>query len=394
MYSNWLTKRIIMQGKKEFYSVAELAKKLKISRIAVHKRIKKGRIKAIKIGRAYAVPKEEITELQDKGTRKYGEIVIYKGRKGSPNLGVKLEKDSVWLTQKQIAILFDTQRPAITKHLINIFKDKELNENSVSSVLEHTATDGKKYYTRFYNLDAIISVGYRVNSKRASDFRIWATKILKNHLVKGYTINEKRLKQIKDRFRELQKAVSFISGKVGFEALKTRPKELLSIVDEYSKTLTFLNEYDEDRLRPVGKEKPKVVLEYEECTNIINNTRQKLIEKGEAGELFGKEIQDKFKSVTGALYQTFGGQKLYSTTEEKAAHLLYFVIKDHPFADGNKRIGSLLFVRFLEMNKCLFKDSGEKKINDNALTVLALLIAYSKPDEKDIMIKIIINLLI
>ena len=323
---------------------------------------------------------------------KKGEIVIYKAKDG-PKLDVHLEKDTVWLTQNQVAELFSTQRPAITKHLRNIFNSGELHKNSVSSILEHTATDGKIYRTQFYNLDAIISVGYRVNSKRATQFRIWATKTLKEHLVKGYTINEKRLLTTQGKLRQLQDAIDFLQSKARHVLLSGQEQEILNLLASYSKTLTLLDQYDKEKLSLIKKTKGKFVFRYEEARGVIRKIKTELISKKEASDLFGNEVGEKFQGVLGNIYQTFGGKELYPSLEEKASHLLYFIIKDHPFVDGNKRTGSFLFVYFLDKNNHLYKTSGEKKINDNALTALSLLIAVSNPGEKDNLIKIITNLL-
>lgn len=320
-------------------------------------------------------------------------IVIYQTAEGKADFEVKIQKETVWLTQQQIADLFGTQRPAITKHLGNIFKSKELDENAVRSILEHTAPDGKKYKTKFFNLDAIISVGYRVNSKRATQFRIWATRTLKDYLVQGYAINEKRLEEQQQKFKELQQAINFLKEKSSSKELKGQVEEILSIIHQYANTFTLLRDYDENRINVYKTKGPSFILSYDESKALIGKFAIELTQKDEAGTLFGQEVEDKFKGIMGAIYQTFGGEDLYSTIEEKAANLLYLIIKDHPFADGNKRIGSLLFVYFLDKNSYLFKATGETKINDNTLVALALLIAISNPQEKDIMIKMITNLL-
>ncbi len=330
--------------------------------------------------------------MTKKEQTKKGEIAIYKAAKG-PELKVRLEEETVWLMQKQIAVLFGTKRPAITKHLNNIFMSGELNKNSVSSILEHTAADGKIYKTQFYNLDAIISVGYRVNSKRATQFRIWATKTLKNYLVKGYAINEKRLLETKEKFNELQTAIVFLQEKSKKELLKGQEGELLSLLSGYAKTLTLLGEYDKGKLKEVKGKKATFILTYENCLSIIAELKKELTVKKEAGDLFGQERDGSFEGVIRGLYQSFGGKKLYPNIEDKAAHLLYFIIKDHPFSDGNKRSGAFLFVYFLDKSNYLYRATGERKINDNTLTALALLVATSDPKEKDVMIKIILNLL-
>ncbi len=320
-------------------------------------------------------------------------IVIYEASKGDVRIDVRLENETIWLTQAQIAILFGTERPAITKHLNNIFRSGELNKNSVSSILEHTAADGKTYKTQFYNLDMIISIGYRVNSQRATQFRIWATKTLKDYLVKGYSINEKRLLETQEKFKELQTAISFLQDKSQKEILTGQSQEILNLLSSYAKTLTLLNEYDNGKISERKGGKTKFVLEYKETLEIIQKIKAKLAAKKEAGDLFGQERQEMLKTVILSLYQTFGGKELYPTIENKASNLLYLIIKDHSFSDGNKRIGSFLFVYFLDKNNYLYKKSGEKKINDNALTALALLVAESKPEEKDLLIKIIMNLI-
>ncbi len=323
---------------------------------------------------------------------KKGEIIIYKSKEG-PKLEVRLEEDTVWLTQKQMAILFDKGVSTINEHIKNIFKEGELKENSVIRKFRITASDGKTYETNFYNLDVIISVGYRVKSLRGTQFRIWATKILKDHLIKGYTINEKRLLQTKSQLKELQNTISFLQDKSKHELLAGQEREILNLLANYSKTLTLLEQYDKNKLPLIKKAKGKFVLSYDETKKVVEEIKRDLINRKEASELFGQEIEKKLQAIIGNIYQTFDGKELYPSLEEKSAHLLYFIIKDHPFVDGNKRIGSFLFVYFLDRNDYLYKNSGEKKINDNALTVLSLLIAISDPQEKDKLIKIITNLL-
>ena len=324
-----------------------------------------------------------------------GEILIYKAKDGSQQIEVKLEDNTVWLSQKQIAALFNTQRPAITKHLSNIFKSGELSEKSVSSILEHTARDGKKYKTQFYDLDAIISVGYRVNSKNATRFRIWATKILKDHLIKGYTLNEKRLQQVVQNMQHLEQAVKLIKQSGSSKDLSaSEAKGLLEIITNYTQSFILLNQFDSNKL-PDEKLNENITyeIEYSEAIKAITELKKQLVKKKEASTLFGNERDRGFESTLNSVVQTFGGEYLYKSIEEQAAHLLYFVIKNHPFTDGNKRIGAFLFVWFLEKNKHRFKKSGELKINDNALVALALLVAQSNPDDKEIMIKLVMNLI-
>ncbi len=272
---------------------------------------------------------------------KKGEIVIYKTSKNEIDLKVRIEKETVWLTQSQIALLFGTQRPAITKHLNSIFKTGELRKNSVSSVLEHTATDGKIYKTQFYNLDAIISIGYRVNSQKATQFRIWATKTIKNYLIKGYAINEKRLLEAREKFKELQNTIDFLREKSKHELLAGQEQEILNLLANYSKTLTLLEQYDKEKLVLSRKAKGKFVLIYKDAFKIVSELKKELINRKEASGIFGQEYGDKFKGILGNITQRFGGKDLYPSLEEKAAHLLYFIIKDHPFIDGNKRTASL-----------------------------------------------------
>jgi len=323
---------------------------------------------------------------------KKGEIVIYKSKEG-PKLDVRLEEETVWLTQKQMALLFDKGIPTINEHIKNVFKEGELKENSVIRKFRITASDGKIYETNFYNLDVIISVGYRVKSLRGTQFRIWATKTLKEHLVKGYTINEKRLLQAKNQLQELQGTISFLEEKSKNKLLTGQEQEILNLLSNYSKTLTLLEKYDKEKLNLIRKTKSKFQLKYEETIKVINGIKNDLINKNEASDLFGQENSSKFKGILGSIYQTFGKKELYPSLEEKAAHLLYFIIKDHPFVDGNKRIASFLFVYFLDKNNFLYRKNGEKKINDNALTALALLIAISNPKDKEILIKITTNLI-
>lgn len=327
-----------------------------------------------------------------KNNKNKGEIIIYQTKQG-PKLEVKMKKQTVWLAQAQIGLLFDTERSVITKHLRNIFKSSELRENSVCAIFAHTAADGKKYKTQFYNLDAIISVGYRVNSKRATQFRIWATKTLKDHLVQGYTINEKRLLDAKEKFAELQNAISFLREKTKHELLAGQEQEILNLLAYYASSLAILEKYDKNKLALPKRGKTKYKLTYELALEVIKNIKVTLIKKKQASDIFGRQSAHKLESVLANLWQTFGGSELYKSLEEKAANLLYLIIKDHPFIDGNKRIASFLFVYFLDKNNFLYRENGEKKINDNALVALALLIAISDPKDKEVMIKIIVNLL-
>ncbi len=326
-------------------------------------------------------------------TQNKGEIIIYQTSKKEVDLKVRFENETLWLDAHQIAKIFNVNRPAIVKHIQNIYKTGELVENSTCSILEQVAKDGKKRQMNIYNLDIIISVGYRVNSQKATKFRIWATSVLKKYLLQGYAVNEKRLLEAKNKFYELQTTISFLQKQTEKKQLKGQEKEILNLLADYSKTLSILEKYDKDKLqKPKGK-KGGFILEYKNCREIIAELKKELIAKKEASDIFGAERSSAFESIAKNLYQTFGGKELYKNLDEKSAHLLYLTIKDHPFSDGNKRIGSFLFVYFLDKNNYLYRKSGEKKINDNALTALALLIAESNPKEKAVLIKIVINLL-
>ena len=329
-------------------------------------------------------------------TKKYqdekGDIILYKTPKG-PELAVRLKKETVWLDAHQIVALFGIDRTGIVRHISNIYKTGELNRDSTCAKIAQVAKDGKIREMDIYNLDMILSVGYRVNSKQATQFRIWATNTLKSYLLKGYAINEKQLLSAKERLQQLQSAISFLQEKSKHELLSGQEQEILNLLANYSKTLTLLEQYDKDLLIVSKKGKGKFVLEYEEAKKVIAALKNDLADKKEASDLFGQEYEGKLQGIIGNLYQTFGGKELYSSLEEKAAHLLYFIIKDHPLADGNKRTASFLFVYFLDKNNFLYRESGEKKINDNALVALVLLIAISDPKDKEVMIKIITNLL-
>lgn len=334
-------------------------------------------------------------EKNKRGSENKGEVIIYKAKGGQTRLEVSLQEETVWLMQAQIAELFGTKRPAITKHLKNIFKDGELEKNSVCSILEHTASDGKNYKTSFYNLDAILSVGYRVNSKRATQFRIWATKTLKDHLVKGYTVNEKRLKQRDVKLQELEKVIRLFQDAKKSKLLdQSEADGLLHVITEYANTWILLNKFDQEKISIKGRgAREKSILDYQKAKDDIAGLKKNLISGKQATDIFGQERGESLAAILGNLNQSFGGKALYPSIEEKAAHLLYFVIKDHPFVDGNKRTGSFLFIAYLSQNRYLLRKNGEKKINDNALVALALLVAQSNPKDKDMMIALITNLL-
>ncbi len=321
-----------------------------------------------------------------------GEIIIYKPQAGA-ELQVRIEGDTVWVTQAQLAALFQTDRTSVGKHIKNIINSSELSEKSNVQFL-HIANSDKP--VKFYDLDFIISVGYRVNSSRATQFRIWATKKLKDYLLKGYLINERRLMQEHDlKMKELQDTARLFQNVLESRRAEGYEKDLLKIITDYSATWALLNKYDKGELGLEGvSSRAAAVLDYADLQKSIVVFKTRLGAKKEAGDLFGQEVGEKFKAILGNIGQTYNGKQLYPSLEEKAAHLLYFLVKDHPFADGNKRIGSLIFMLYLVQNHALYSNkTGERKINDSALAALALLIAESKPQDKDIMVKLVVNLI-
>lgn len=320
-------------------------------------------------------------------------IIIYKPKKGRIDFRVQIENETVWLTQKDLSGLFGKNIRTINEHIKNIFKEGELEEKRVIRKFRITAADGKKYEAKMYNLDVIISVGYRVKSREGVHFRIWATSVLRKYLVAGYAINENRIKQALNNFEELQNTISFLGSKIASENLKGREQDIFNLLSDYSKTLSVLEEFDKNNIGDVAGTDSSFILDYESAIGVLKSVKQDLILRKQASDLFATERGKDFQSIIGSLYQTFDGRELYSSIEKKAAHLLYFTIKDHPFSDGNKRSGAFLFVYFLKKNNYLYKKSGEKKINDNALAALALLVAESNPKEKDLMIKLIMNLI-
>lgn len=328
----------------------------------------------------------------NKNNLQKGNIVIYKSPNG-PEIQVKFDQDSVWLDAHLIAKIFGVQRPAVVKHIFNIYKTGELSDKATCSKMEQVANDGKVRKMNLYNLDVIISVGYRVNSQRATQFRIWATKILKQHLIGGYSLNEKRLLETQNKFNELQTAVLFLQKQSKNELLSGQETEILNLLADYSKTFSLLEQYDKERLADKKGQKTKFVLDYKICIEAVIELKKDLIIKKEASDLFGQARDKSFEGIIKGLYQTFAKKELYPTIEDKASHLFYLIIKDHPFLDGNKRTAAFLFVYFLDKTGYLFKKSGERKINDNALTALALLVAASDPKDKETMIKIVKNLI-
>ncbi|MDP3741112.1 MAG: virulence protein RhuM/Fic/DOC family protein [bacterium] len=323
-----------------------------------------------------------------------GEIIIYKAPEG-PEIEVKLEDETVWLNQAQMAELFSKDRDTVSEHIQNVFKEAELSQNSVTRKFRVTAKDGKKYDVNYYNLDLIISVGYRVKSLRGTQFRIWATQRLRDYIIKGFAINEKRLPEAHVvKLKELKTAHKLIQQALESKRSEGYERELLKIIGDYANTWFLLLGYDEETLKIEKVSlRPSRGLVYEEVLKKLHAFRKRLKADGQATDLFGVEVSHKLASVIGSIEQTFDSKALYPSLEEKAAHLLYFVIKDHPFVDGNKRIGSLLFLLYLIENRIFYNRRGERKINDPALVALALLIAESKPQQKDMMVKLIVNLI-
>ena len=317
-------------------------------------------------------------------------IIIYQSEDGKTQLDVKLEHETVWLTQKQIAELFGTKRPAITKHLKNIYASEELTEESTCSILEHMGNDGRQSYnTKYYNLDAILSVGYRVNSKNATRFRQWANSVLKQYLVKGYAINENIRKH---QIAELRQLIQVLGRAIQQQPAKTTDESnaLFDVVVDYTYALDTLDNYDYQRLHiaKTTKDEPFHAT-YENAKHEIDMLRQKF----GGSVLFGNEKDESFKSSIGQIYQTFDGTELYPSVEEKAAMLLYLVTKNHSFSDGNKRIAATLFLWFMNNNAILYRPDGTKRIADNTLVALTLMIAESKTEKKDIMVKVVVNLI-
>ena len=319
------------------------------------------------------------------------EIKIYKTTEGKTSIEVKLEKDTVWLNLNQIIDLFDRDKSVISRHLSNIFKEKELHKDSVVAKIATTANDGKVYKVSYYNLDVIISVGYRIKSQRGTQFRIWANKILREYLIKGYSINEKRLEQKTEQLKELQNSVKILGNVLKYKVLSNNESTgLLKIISDYAYALDILDQYDYQKLQITNTSGKAIYqLTYNEAMNQI------LLAKKVHGnsDLFGHEKDKSFQSSIGTIYQTFDGAELYPSIEEKAANLLYFITKNHSFSDGNKRIAAFLFLYFLERNGILFDDKGNKRIADNTLVALTLMIAVSNPAEKDTMTKVIVNLI-
>ena len=325
-------------------------------------------------------------------TAELSSIVIFTTEDNQVTLDVKVEKDTMWLTQSQMSELFGTDRTSILRHIKNIYKIGELDEKTTCAKIAQVRQEGKRKVTRdipVYNLDVIISVGYRVNSIRGTQFRIWANRILKEYIIKGYAINEK----IKlEHYAELKSVVRLLSSTVKSQEVLTSDESdgLFSVISDYVYALDTLDRYDFQQLTIDNTIKDECFhATYENAIAAINRLKPKF--GGSA--LFANEKDDSFKSSIGQIYQTFGGVELYPSVEEKAAMLLYLVVKNHSFSDGNKRIAAMLFLWFMEKNGILYREDGSKRIADNTLVALTLMIAESRTEEKDIMVKVVVNLI-
>ena len=327
----------------------------------------------------------------DDVSAKAHEVILYQAKDGKISVEVSFNRETAWLNLNQMAVLFGRDKSVISRHLHNIFKTKELDRDSVVAKFATTALDKKTYQVDYYNLDAIISVGYRVNSKRGSQFRIWATSILRQYLINGYALNEKRLRDQALRLQALQRAVKLVGGMKDRKELDRREAlGLLEVINDYNYALTLLDDYDFKRLKVSGtSKKEKYVLRYEAALNLLKELRDKF----GSSHLFGKEKDRSFKGSVSAIYQTFDSKALYPSIEEKAANLLYFIVKNHSFIDGNKRIAVSIFLWFLEKNELLYRADGAKRIADNALVALTLLIAESDPAERETIVTLVVNLI-
>ena len=322
-----------------------------------------------------------------------GEMVIYTSPDGTANIDVRLEAETLWLSQKMMAELFDKDSDTIGLHLKNIYSEQELEEISTTELFSVVQTEGKRQVVRrvkFYNLDAILSVGYRVNSKRGTQFRIWANRILKEHLVQGYTINNKRLLEQGHRIQKLQESIVLVERALLDQvATIDGARSIVTLLSNFARGLEILDDYDHERLDNIGKTKCKTVyIEPEEFLSVVSQTKDQF-----SSTLFGREKDSSFMSSVRQIYQSFDGNELYPSIEEKAAMLLYLVVKNHSFVDGNKRIAATIFLHFLNRNNLLYRNGIIPIINSDSLAALTLLIAVSKPEEKDTMKKIVISIL-
>lgn len=313
---------------------------------------------------------------------KKNEIILFED--GDVKLQVSIQDETVWLTQKQMAELFNKDRKTITRHIQNIYKDEELEENSVCSFFEHTAEDGKKYNVQYYNLDMIISVGYRVKSKRGISFRKWATKVLKEYMLKGYAVNQRRLEYLEKTIKLID-----IATRLDEDLRSDESYNMLKVISEYTKALETLDKYDHNQIeKPKGNIVINKRINYEDCIQVINEMPFK-----QNSNIFGIEREQGLESVINNVYQEFGGQEVYPSIEEKACNFLYLIVKDHIFIDGNKRIGATLFLYFLNFYGLLRKE-GKNIVEPETLVAITLFVAQSSSKEKDVVIDLLMNILI
>lgn len=320
-----------------------------------------------------------------------GEIIIYQTSDGQTELDVRLEGDTVWLSQSQLSTLFKSDRTSIGRHIRNIYKSGELKENATCAIFAQVQQEGNRAVKRaipHYNLDMVISVGYRVNSKQATQFRIWANRVLKEYLIKGYAIN-RNAKQ--EQLDELKRTISVMSNVLAAKSVtKDEAVGLLKVISDYAYGLDTLDRYDYQQLEIADTTtEEKFRATYDNAMQAL----QMLKEQFGASELFAREKDGSFHSTMGAIYQTFGGKDLYPSVEEKAANLLYLTVKNHSFSDGNKRIAAFLFLWFMEKNGILYREDGSRLIDNNTLVALTLMIAESRTEEKDVMTKVVVNLI-
>ena len=329
---------------------------------------------------------------------KNSEVVIFKPKGGQTEFQVVLdgEHDTVWATEQQIMELFGKARRTIGEHIKNIYEEGELDKESTWREFRQVQKEGEREVSRkvsIYNLDIIISVGYRVKSQVGTEFRKWATQRLKEYLLKGYSINQKLLQTEQQKVETLQKEINHLNEEL-FQTQKTLTDGLLSIISHYSKSFELLDKYDKDELSSENLTKDLIyVINYDDVKNAIQQLKSDLISKGEASDLFGNEKDESFQGILGSISQTVFGELAYPTIEEQAAQLLYSIVKGHPFSDGNKRIGSFIFVWFLEQNKHHLNENRERKINDNTLVTLALAVAQSLPEQRETVQNLIMNLI-
>jgi len=316
-----------------------------------------------------------------------GAVVLYNNPDGTISLDVRLEKDTLWLNLNQIASLFDRDKSVVSRHLNNVFREGELDRGSTVAFFATVQDEGRRIVERQvenFNLDAILSVGYRVNSKRGTQFRIWATQTLRDHILKGYSVNQRRLKEL----RQSLKLVGQVLDR--YDVTSDQARALLHVVTDYSYALDLLDDYDHQRVSLARLKKAAAKgIDYQEALIVIEQLRCKF----GGSELFGREKDGSLPGSLGAVMQTFDGRDLYPSLEEKAAHLLYFLVKNHSFVDGNKRIAAALFLWFMEKNGILYCADGSRHIADNALVAITLMIAESKPEEKDVLTKVVVNLI-